>query len=151
MVLTFVFFIAKRKELFYSVLSIEMAVCVIINLLTPFDSKRMEYVDDIEVYNSVLDNVDVDENSLNRVYIVDDEIHWNRARYSNVLTNEGSFHSFFNKYIYDHYYLYLVNYDKISEQDYEPIMIQNPSSYFACNNDWICTPESFLYEKINDI
>ncbi len=51
----------------------------------------------------------------------------------------------------DHYYLYLVNYDKISEQDYEPIMIQNPSSYFACNNDWICTPESFLYEKINDI
>jgi hypothetical protein len=47
----------------------------------------------------------------------------------------------------DHYYLYLVDYNKISEQDYEPIIIQNPSEYFDGNDDWIITPDSFLYEK----
>ena len=48
----------------------------------------------------------------------------------------------------DHYYLYLVDYDKISKQDYEPIIIKNPSAYFIENEDWNVTPDSFLYEHI---
>ena len=48
----------------------------------------------------------------------------------------------------DHYYLYLVDYDKITKQDYEPIIIQNPSDFFVDNEDWNITPESYLYEHV---
>lgn len=51
----------------------------------------------------------------------------------------------------EHYYLYIVDYDRICEDDYHPEIIPNPSMYFIENEEWICTPESFLYEKINDI
>ena len=42
----------------------------------------------------------------------------------------------------DHYFLYLVDYEKISEYGYEPIIIQNPSAYFVANEDWNITPDS---------
>lgn len=48
----------------------------------------------------------------------------------------------------EHYYLYLVDYNRISEKNYEPIIIQNPSDYFVDNEDWNITPESYLYEHI---
>lgn len=48
----------------------------------------------------------------------------------------------------DHYYLYLVDYDKIAEPNYEPIIIQDPSNYFVDNEDWNITPDSYLYEHI---
>ena len=48
----------------------------------------------------------------------------------------------------DHYFLYLVDYDKISEGGYEPIIIQNPSAYFVDNEDWNITPDSYLYEHV---
>ena len=43
---------------------------------------------------------------------------------------------------------YLVDYDKISEGGYEPIIIQNPSAYFVDNEDWNITPDSYLYEHV---
>lgn len=49
----------------------------------------------------------------------------------------------------EHYYLYLVDYEKIKNSTYKPIIIQDPSSYFINNDEWICSPESFLYESIN--
>ena len=48
----------------------------------------------------------------------------------------------------DHYFLYLVDYDKISEDGYEPIIIQDPSAYFVDNEDWNITPDSYLYEHV---
>ena len=48
----------------------------------------------------------------------------------------------------EHYYLYLVDYDKVSEPGYEPIIIQNPSEFFIDNEDWNITPESYLYEHV---
>jgi len=47
--------------------------------------------------------------------------------------------------------MYLVDYNRISEEGYSPEIIQDPSSYFKGNNEWICTPESFLYEKISEV
>lgn len=47
-----------------------------------------------------------------------------------------------------HYYLYLVDYDKISEDGYVPLIIQNPSDYFVDNEDWNITPDSYLYEHV---
>ena len=48
----------------------------------------------------------------------------------------------------DHYFLYLVDYEKISEYGYEPIIIQDPSAYFVDNEDWNITPDSYLYEHV---
>ena len=48
----------------------------------------------------------------------------------------------------EHYYLYLVDYDRIKDPDYIPIIIQNPSVFFIDNEDWNITPDSFLYEHV---
>lgn len=48
----------------------------------------------------------------------------------------------------EHYYLYLVDFDKVSEPGYEPIIIPNPSEFFIDNEDWNITPDSFLYEHV---
>lgn len=48
----------------------------------------------------------------------------------------------------EHYYLYLVDYDKIKDIDYEPTIIKNPSVFFIDNGEWNITPDSFLYEHI---
>ena len=50
----------------------------------------------------------------------------------------------------EHYFLYLVNYDRIQDDGYSPEIIQNPSTYFVDNDEWISTPELFFYERISD-
>lgn len=47
-----------------------------------------------------------------------------------------------------HYYLYLVDYERIKEPNYAPTIIQNPSMFFIDNEDWNITPDSYLYEHI---
>jgi len=48
----------------------------------------------------------------------------------------------------DSYYIYLVDYSKLSLPDYEPEIIQNPYSAIFEEMAWIANPESFLVEKI---
>ena len=48
----------------------------------------------------------------------------------------------------EHYFLYLVDYNRIREPNYEPIIIQNPSLFFVDNENWNITPDSFLYEHV---
>ena len=50
----------------------------------------------------------------------------------------------------NHYYLYLVDYDKISLYGYDPIIICDPISYFENNAEWSSAPESFIVNKISD-
>lgn len=79
-------------------------------------------------------------------------------RYIEVKTYKGKahFHWSYNeirvsKIRSDHYFLYLVDYNRINEEDYSPEIIQDPSLYFKGNNEWICSPESFLYERISEV
>ena len=65
-------------------------------------------MDNIEItqeLNSVIDSLDISDNSLERVYMTEG-VNPNGARYINHLVNEGSFHSFFTKYTYDGLELY---------------------------------------------
>jgi hypothetical protein len=48
----------------------------------------------------------------------------------------------------EHYFIYLVDYDKIKDSDYEPTIIKNPSVFFIDNADWNITPDSYLYEHV---
>ncbi len=50
----------------------------------------------------------------------------------------------------NHYFLYLVDFNKISLPLYEPIIICDPISYFELNTEWTSTPESFFFTKISD-
>lgn len=44
------------------------------------------------------------------------------------------------------YFLYLVNLDEVKNQNYEPQIISDPSSYFENSEVWTITAQSFLYE-----
>jgi hypothetical protein len=46
------------------------------------------------------------------------------------------------------YHLYLVDFNKISDLSYMPMIICDPVSYFEKSLEWISGPESFLFEKI---
>lgn len=48
----------------------------------------------------------------------------------------------------DHYYLYLVDYNKISNNGYKPFIIKNPIAYLKDNIEWDITPDSYLFEFI---
>jgi len=50
----------------------------------------------------------------------------------------------------NHYYLYLVDFNKISLPLYKPIIICDPITYFENNAAWSSTPESFFFNKISD-
>lgn len=78
-----------------------------------------------------------------------------KRRYIEVKTYRGTPHFYWSANEIDSakirgmdYFLYLVNADKIFEQDYVPEIIQNPYSSIVNSNDWKLTPSSFLVEKI---
>ncbi|MBD0725380.1 hypothetical protein B6A10_09335 [Flavobacterium sp. L1I52] len=47
------------------------------------------------------------------------------------------------------YHLYLIDATKITDTSYTPLIIYDPVSYFEKSNEWISSPDSFLFEKIN--
>jgi hypothetical protein len=51
----------------------------------------------------------------------------------------------------EHYFLYLVDFDKIKDADYEPTIIKNPSVFFINNADWNITTDSFFYEYVSPL
>ncbi|RXG19120.1 putative protein DUF3883 [Leeuwenhoekiella aestuarii] len=48
----------------------------------------------------------------------------------------------------ENYFLYLVDVFKVSDSNYNPIIICDPVSYFANNQEWFSKPQSYLFEKI---
>ncbi len=48
----------------------------------------------------------------------------------------------------NHYFLYLVSYDRINDKNYEPLIIQNPIEYFKNNIEWQYNTDSILVKKI---
>ena len=48
----------------------------------------------------------------------------------------------------DKYYLYLVNLQRIEDQDYSPEMISNPAEKIMQSSDWFVEPESYHIRKI---
>lgn len=48
----------------------------------------------------------------------------------------------------DHYFLYLVDYEKIDSLNYEPEIIRNPFSTIFGGNDWVANPDTFAVEKL---
>lgn len=46
------------------------------------------------------------------------------------------------------YYLYLVDYDKIYDENYCPLIINDPVNFLKDNDDWIIEPESFMVRKV---
>lgn len=48
----------------------------------------------------------------------------------------------------DKYYLYLVNLSRINDEDYAPVMIQDPAVSVMCSSDWCVESESYYIQKI---
>ena len=48
----------------------------------------------------------------------------------------------------DKYYLYLVNLSRINDEDYAPVMIQNPAVSVMRSSDWCVESESYYIQKI---
>lgn len=46
------------------------------------------------------------------------------------------------------YYLYLVNLSRINDEDYAPVMIQDPAVSVMCSSDWCVESESYYIQKI---
>jgi len=119
------------------------------------------YVIDFEINRLALRN---DKSKIKRISILDvsagyDIISYNENssttldRFIEVKTYKGSPHFHWSsneiqtaKLRSNHYYLYLVDFNKISIPTYKPIIICDPISYFENNVEWISTPESFLVE-----
>ena len=49
----------------------------------------------------------------------------------------------------NNYFLYLIDRDKITQSDYEPIIIQNPIIHIFNNAQWIKEIENYRIELIN--
>ena len=47
-----------------------------------------------------------------------------------------------------HYFIYLVDYSRINDKEYTPLVIQDPISFFKDNSSWTFTPDSYLISKI---
>lgn len=108
-----IFYLSKQKNLFYTMTLIEFVVVLIINLSMPFGKvKGLHNVKAYEIINEALDRLDIEDNSLDRVFI-GDSAKYNNGRYSSVLTNEATFHSFLTNSIYDYQKLYN-QYDKVN-------------------------------------
>ncbi len=48
----------------------------------------------------------------------------------------------------DRYFLYMIDFSKMNNEGYQPIIIQNPKLYFDENPDWIINTHSYLITKI---
>ena len=79
-------------------------------------------------------------------------------RYIEVKTYIGNVHFHWSqnemdkaKIYREHYFVYLVDYDAISEKSYCPIIIQDPIEFFKITPGWIIEPDSFFIKKANDI
>jgi hypothetical protein len=73
-----------------------------------------------------------------------------------VKTYKGNAHFYWSaneigtaKLVGDNYYLYLVDIDKINDENYEPHIIKNPAAYFDKNAQWITRVESYYFERLN--
>ena len=49
----------------------------------------------------------------------------------------------------EHYFIYLVDYEKIGLDGYEPIIINDPIAFFKNNDNWNITPDSYLFEFVD--
>lgn len=107
MALYFLFYFANKKDLLYSVFVIEMCIAIIINFSIAFNGKKLENIKNYNSINEVLDSLSIDDNSLERVYVIGDVSNtFNFSRYTDVLVNENTFHSFMTKYMYHYKDLY---------------------------------------------
>lgn len=75
-------------------------------------------------------------------------------RFIEVKTYKGTPHFFWSKNERSqaklngaHYFIYLVDYTKIGENDYEPIIIQNPYMYFHQNEEWMVEEDTIRIQK----
>lgn len=102
------FIVSKKRDLVYSILGLEMLIAICINFSVSIEGANLSYISTHNELNSVIDKLEVDEDSLERVYLKDG-MDINRSRYLSSLTNEISFHSFFTKHIYDYLNLYDVD------------------------------------------
>jgi len=50
----------------------------------------------------------------------------------------------------DKYFLYLIDFDKISMPNYQPIIIQNPKKFLHEDNGWIVETQSYFITKIKE-
>lgn len=99
------FYFVKQKNLMYGVLGVEMTIALLLNFYVPISaSKRMETVEFYDYSNELLAKLDVNENSLEKIYINTDVYNLNRAMDKH--TNEVTFHSFMTKHIYSYFDLY---------------------------------------------
>lgn len=121
-VMYFIFYLSKQKNLFYTMVLIEFVVVLIINLTVPFG--KVKGLNNVKAYrniNNVLDKLDIEDNSLDRVYI-GETAKYNNGRFGSKLTNEVTFHSFLTNSIYDYQRLYN-QYDRVY------LIINNLRSY----------------------
>lgn len=77
-------------------------------------------------------------------------------RYIEVKTYRGHKHFYWSegeitiaRLLSEHYYLYLVDYDRINETDYKPEIIQNPARLFDTKDEWICQPIKYVFSELS--
>ena len=51
----------------------------------------------------------------------------------------------------DHYYLYIVDLNKVNEPSYAPYIIPNPIKFFETNSDWRVVPDTLWITKLNQL
>lgn len=73
-------------------------------------------------------------------------------RYIEVKTFRGHPHFYWSeneiaaaKRYADHYYLYLINIERVVDADYEPQIIPNPSVLFNDGNQWACQVQQYVF------
>lgn len=76
-------------------------------------------------------------------------------RFIEVKTFKGAEHFYWSDHekdiasiIGESYFLYLVDYDCINKNGYEPIIIQNPAKVIFDSGDWIIEPDSYRIAKL---
>lgn len=77
-------------------------------------------------------------------------------RYIEVKTYRGHKHFYWSEgeitaahLLSDHYYLYLVDYDRIYEADYQPEIIQDPARLFDLKAQWVNQPINYVFSELS--
>ena len=95
------FSFANQKKMMHDVFCLELIVAIVIGFSVPFrKSKLLKVYNEYDELKMIVDNLDVNSDGLERIYISDSQI--NDSRLFSNLTSEKSFHSFFNKNIYSY-------------------------------------------------